>query len=78
VVEQRFVQDGDVWTSAGVSAGTDLMLAFIAHTAGEEAAAKVQLQAEYYPADTVYGSTASHERAPAYVRQPGGTLRKTP
>jgi len=78
VVEQRFVQDGDVWTSAGVSAGTDLMLAFIAHTAGEEAAAKVQLQAEYYPADTVYGNTVSHERAPAYVRQPGGKLRKTP
>ncbi|MDQ0607504.1 transcriptional regulator GlxA family with amidase domain [Variovorax sp. W1I1] len=78
VVEQRFVQDGDTWTSAGVSAGTDLMLAFIAHTAGEEAAAKVQLQAEYYPADTVYGNTASHERAPAYVRQPGGKLRKTP
>ena len=77
VVEQRFVQDGDVWTSAGVSAGTDLMLAFIAHTAGDEAAAKVQLQAEYYPADTIYGSTASHERAPAYVRPPGGNLRKT-
>jgi transcriptional regulator GlxA family with amidase domain len=76
VVEQRFVQDGNVWTSAGVSAGTDLMLAFIAHTAGEEAAARVQLQAEYYPADTVYGSTASHERAPAYVREPGNR-RKT-
>ncbi|ADU38038.1 DJ-1/PfpI family protein [Variovorax paradoxus] len=78
VVEQRFVQDGDTWTSAGVSAGTDLMLGFIAHTAGEEAAAKVQLQSEYYPADKVYGNTASHERAPAYVRQPGGKLRKTP
>lgn len=71
VVEQRFVQDGNVWTSAGVSAGTDLMLAYIAHTAGEEAAAKVQLQSEYYPADTIYGSTASHERAPAYVKRPG-------
>jgi transcriptional regulator GlxA family with amidase domain len=71
VVERRFVQDGNVWTSAGVSAGTDLMLAFIARTAGEEAAARVQLQAEYYPADTVYGSTASHDRAPAYMRQPG-------
>jgi len=69
VVEQRFVQDGNLWTSAGVSAGTDLMLAFIAHTAGDEAAARVQLQAEYYPAGTVYGSTASHDRAPAYVRQ---------
>lgn len=78
VVEQRFVQDGDTWTSAGVSAGTDLLLAFIAYTAGEEAAAKVQLQSEYYPADKVYGNTASHERAPAYVRQPGGKLRKTP
>jgi len=77
VVEQRFVQDGNVWTSAGVSAGTDLMLAFIAHTAGDEAAARVQLQAEYYPADTVYGSTASHERAPAYVTRPG-TPFKTP
>ena len=71
VVEERFVQDGDVWTSAGVSAGTDLMLAFIAHTAGDEAAARVQLQAEYYPAPTVYGSAASHERAPAYMRRPG-------
>lgn len=76
VVEQRFVRDGNVWTSAGVSAGTDLMLAFIAHTAGEEAAAKVQLQAEYYPADTVYGSTASHERAPAYVKRPGTPFSK--
>ena len=47
------------------------MLAYIAHSAGEEAAAKVQLQAEYYPADTVYGNTASHERAPAYVKRPG-------
>ena len=65
------MQDGNVWTSAGVSAGTDLMLAYIAHTAGEEAAAKVQLQSEYYPADTIYGSTASHERAPAYVKRPG-------
>lgn len=70
VVEERFVRDGNVWSSAGVSAGTDLMLAFIAHTAGEEAASRVQLQAEYYPAGTVYGSTASHERAPAYVRRP--------
>lgn len=76
VVEQRFVRDGNVWTSAGVSAGTDLMLAFIAHTAGEEAAAKVQLQAEYYPADTVYGSTASHERAQAYVKRPGTPFSK--
>jgi transcriptional regulator GlxA family with amidase domain len=75
VVEQRFVRDGNVWTSAWVSAGTDLMLAFIAHTAGEEAAARVQLQAEYYPADTIYGDTASHERAPAYVKRPGSRFQ---
>jgi len=70
VVEQRFVQDGDLWTSAGVSAGTDMMLAFIAHTAGPQAAARVQLQAEYYPAGTVYGDAGDHAQAPGYVRRP--------
>lgn len=68
VVEQRFVQDGTVWTSAGVSAGTDLMLAFIAATAGDEAAGKVQFGAEYYPAPTRYGGFETHPQAPAYVR----------
>ena len=68
VLEQRFVHDGPVWTSAGVSAGTDMMLAYIAHVAGDDAAGKVQLAAEYYPAATRYGRQAEDPRAPAYVR----------
>ena len=68
VLEQRFVHDGLVWTSAGVSAGTDMMLAYIAHVAGDDTAGKVQLSAEYYPAATRYGRHAEDPRAPAYVR----------
>jgi transcriptional regulator GlxA family with amidase domain len=68
VVEERWVRDGDVWSAAGVSAGIDLTLAFIAATAGEDAAGKVQFQAEYFPTGKVYGSYASDPRAPAYVR----------
>ena len=68
VVEQRFVRDGAVWTSAGVSAGMDMALAFIAATAGEEAAGKVQFGAEYYPDGTRYGGFDRHAQAPLYVR----------
>lgn len=71
VVEQRYVQDGNVWSSAGVSAGTDLMLAFIASVAGEEAAGKVQFAAEYYPASTKYGGFENHAQAPAYIKSSG-------
>lgn len=68
VVEERFVQDGRVWSSAGVSAGIDLALAFIAHVAGEQVAGKVQFQAEYYPSSAKYGDYASNPEAPRYVR----------
>jgi transcriptional regulator GlxA family with amidase domain len=69
VVEERFVRDGTVWTSAGVSAGIDLTLAFIAAEAGEEVAGKVQFAAEYYPSSARYGDIArTHADAPAYLR----------
>lgn len=68
VVEERFVQDGNVWTSAGVSAGIDLMLAFIASVAGTDAAGKVQFSAEYYPSAVRYGTYESHAQAPKYLR----------
>jgi transcriptional regulator GlxA family with amidase domain len=68
VVEQRFVQDGNVWTSAGVSAGTDLALAFIADAAGEETAGKVQFAAEYYPSPKRYGKFDHHPQAPGYLK----------
>lgn len=68
VVEERFVRDGNVWSSAGVSAGIDLMLAFIASVASEEVAGKVQFYSEYYPSQTRYGGFGKHADAPAYLR----------
>lgn len=68
-VEERFCEDGPIWTSAGVSAGIDMMLAFIAKVAGEAAAGKVQFGAEYYPAATRYGGLDRHPKAPEYVRR---------
>lgn len=68
VVEDRFVRDGAVWTSAGVSAGIDLTLAFISEVAGPEAAGKVQFGAEYYPSSAKYGGLENHPKAPAYIR----------
>ena len=68
VVQKRFVRDGKIWSSAGVSAGIDLMLAFIAATAGDDAAGKVQFSSEYYPAAKTYGTYTAHEKAPAYIR----------
>ena len=71
VVEERYVRDGDVWTSAGVSAGMDLMLAFIANVAGDVAAGKVQFAAEYYPSAVRYGGFDTHAQAPAYLKAKG-------
>lgn len=68
VTEDRIVQDGGIWTSSGVSAGIDLMLAFIARTAGEETAGLVQLASEYYPSGTLYGSAHKQEKAPRYLK----------
>lgn len=68
VVEDRFVRDGDIWCSAGVSAGTDMMLAFIASVSGDAAAGQVQLQSEYYPSTIIYNGIDSHDGAPAYAR----------
>ncbi len=68
VVEDRFVEDGNIWTSAGVSAGMDMVLAFIAAYAGEGAAAKTQAAAEYYPLPVQYGSFHKHPQAPRYIK----------
>ncbi|MBL3827291.1 DJ-1/PfpI family protein [Marinobacter sp. MW3] len=69
VMEKRFVRDGNIWTSAGVSAGIDLMLAFIASIAGDEVAGQVQFNSEYYPASTSYGGFELHPDAPAYLKR---------
>ena len=46
---ERFVDDGDVVTSAGVSAGIDMALHLVARFAGEERGREVQRIIEYYP-----------------------------
>jgi transcriptional regulator GlxA family with amidase domain len=69
VVEERYVRDENVWSSAGVSAGIDLTLAFIASVAGEDAAGRVQFASEYFPAGTVYGNYRGHAQAPAYAKR---------
>jgi len=68
VTEERFVRTGNVWVAAGVSAGIDMMLAFIASEAGDEVAGKVQFFSEYYPSPTRYGRAHESELAPAYLR----------
>jgi transcriptional regulator GlxA family with amidase domain len=67
VVEQRHVRDGNLWCAAGVSAGIDMTLAFIADTAGADTAGRVQLAAEYYPAAPVYGDPRQVPGAPRYI-----------
>jgi transcriptional regulator GlxA family with amidase domain len=62
------VRDGNVWTSAGVSAGIDLALAFIESVAGETVAGKVQFGAEYYPSARRYGGFERGPSAPAYLK----------
>jgi transcriptional regulator GlxA family with amidase domain len=68
VVEDRIVRDGKIWTSAGISAGIDLILAFIESIAGEETAGKVQFGAEYYPSGKSYGGFHLLEQAPQYMK----------
>ena len=68
VVEERIVHDGNIWSSAGVSAGIDMMLAFIMHFAGEEAVGMTQFAAEYYPSTKSYGRFKEHPKAPDYLK----------
>ncbi|KAH9926645.1 class I glutamine amidotransferase-like protein [Epithele typhae] len=43
----RWVADGNVWTSGGVSAGTDMALGWVAHVWDEELARKIANVVEY-------------------------------
>lgn len=49
VADDRIVHDGDVATSAGVSAGIDLAFWLVGQIAGEERAKAIQLIVEYDP-----------------------------
>jgi transcriptional regulator GlxA family with amidase domain len=54
---ERWVEDGKVITSAGVSAGIDLALALVARLTDEPTARMVQLWIEYDPHPPSAGST---------------------
>jgi len=54
VVQKRWTNSGNLWTSAGISAGTDMALAFVKAISGEAIAGKVQLNTEYFPDPVVY------------------------
>lgn len=69
VVEERYTQDGAVWSSAGVSAGIDMLLAYIAAVQGEDVASTVQLHAEYFPEARVYGEAHATQRVAAYMQR---------
>jgi transcriptional regulator GlxA family with amidase domain len=45
----RWVHDGKVWTSSGVSAGMDMMVAFLRHVYGDPVVNKSVNEAEYSP-----------------------------
>lgn len=68
VIEERYTKDKSIWTSAGVSAGIDMALAFIAETAGNEVAGKVQLHAEYFPENKRYLKLDKILNLPAYLK----------
>jgi transcriptional regulator GlxA family with amidase domain len=46
--DQIFVRDGDIWTSAGITAGIDLSLAMVSEDFGEEIAQKTARQLVLY------------------------------
>ncbi len=50
VSDERYVSDGKIWTSAGVSAGIDMSLALVGHLYGEDVGRRVQHGIEYDPA----------------------------
>ncbi|MFH6943529.1 DJ-1/PfpI family protein [Flavobacterium aquidurense] len=55
VVNERYVQSGKYWTSAGVSAGIDMSLAIIQDITGDNYAKVVMLDLEYDPKPPIEG-----------------------
>jgi transcriptional regulator GlxA family with amidase domain len=49
VINERYVQDGKIITSAGVSAGIDMALYLVSMIANEQTAKLIQLSIEYDP-----------------------------
>lgn len=47
VPKARWVVDGDIWTSSGISAGIDVTFAWVAEVYGEDVAKQISDRSEY-------------------------------
>lgn len=65
-VEDRYVQDGKYWTSAGVTAGMDMSLAILHDLWGERYTQAIMLDMEYDPAPPIAGGTPDNTGFIAY------------
>lgn len=59
-VSERWVKDGKVWTSAGVSAGIDMCLALIHEIKGETYTKLAMLNLEYDPQPPIVGGSVDN------------------
>ena len=57
ILDKRYVHDGNVVTSAGISAGIDMALWLVGHLFGEDLARATQTHMEYFP-EPPYGKPA--------------------
>jgi transcriptional regulator GlxA family with amidase domain len=57
ILDKRYVRDGNVITSAGVSAGIDMALWLVGHLFGEDTARSTQSHMEYFP-EPPYGNAS--------------------
>ena len=73
-VRARFVDDGDLITSAGVSAGIDMSLHLVARLAGTDRAQEVRRDIQYDPMPPV---ATSHDDATRPSRRPASETRTT-
>ena len=51
IPKARFMNDGNIWTSSGLTAGLDLGYAFIKEVYGTEVAEKAAIVMEYIPSE---------------------------
>ncbi|MEM6316649.1 MAG: DJ-1/PfpI family protein [Bacteroidota bacterium] len=65
-VDDRYVQDGKYWTSAGVTAGMDMALAILNDIWGERYTQGIMLDMEYDPAPPIAGGTPNKTGFVAY------------
>ena len=74
--DERYVDDGDIVTSSGVSAGIDMALHLVARLAGDERAREVRRYIQYDPAPPVQPDRSLHRRSHPTVASAGSADRR--